>query len=124
MQTDKPARVLWFTNTPYLAAEMLNLPTIGGGWINSLEEKTGAVAQIELGVAFRHGHGDLKKFSKGRTTYFAIPDNTSKRKMLADRHRNRLDDESLVNHCVQIVKEFKPDVINIFGTEDAFGLII
>ncbi|WP_121357538.1 glycosyltransferase family 4 protein [Flavisolibacter nicotianae] len=124
MQTDKPARVLWFTNTPSLAAEMLNLPTIGGGWINSLEEKIGAVAQIELGVAFRHGQGALQKFSKNRTTYFAIPDNTSKKKLLADRHRNRLDNESLVNYCVQIVNEYKPDVINIFGTEDAFGLLI
>ena len=114
---------MWFTNTPSLAASFLNLPTIGGGWMSALEEKMTNATDIELGVAFRHGTGERKTFNNKRTTYFTIPDNRTKSRLLLNSHLNRLDDEQLLADCVQIVNEFKPDVINVFGTEDAFGLI-
>lgn len=40
-------RVLWFTNTPSLGANYLNLKIIGGGWIESLEvELTKVIVQL------------------------------------------------------------------------------
>ena len=67
------SKVLWFTNTPSLAAEMLNVPTIGGGWINSLEDKIKEVTNIKLAVAFKHGDEELRKFVYEDTTYYSIP---------------------------------------------------
>jgi glycosyltransferase involved in cell wall biosynthesis len=116
-------RVLWFTNTPSLAAAHFNLPSIGGGWIESLEEKIKAVQNIELGIAFSHGKANLEKFSKDKTTYYAIPDKRSKVKKFTYRHLNLISNEELLEYCVEIINDFKPDIINVFGTEGAFGLI-
>ncbi len=123
MMVSRKPRVLWFTNTPSSAAAYLQLPTIGGGWINSLEEKLKETGDIDLAVAFRHGHEKLNKFIYQDTTYYAIPDTTSKIDRYISRHLMRIDNKELVKYCLEIVADFKPDIINIFGTEDGFGLI-
>lgn len=117
-------RVLWFTNTASLASSLLNLPAIGGGWIESLERRLHNVNNIELAVAFRHGEEKLHKFAEGNGVYYAIPQKRkSKVRQLLDRHLNNLNDNELIGHCLEIIEDYKPDVINIFGTEDCFGLI-
>jgi glycosyltransferase involved in cell wall biosynthesis len=116
-------RVLWFTNTPSLAAGHLNLPSFGGGWIESLEEKMRLVDNIDLAVAFGHGKTRLEKFSKHNTTYYAIPDRSSRIKKMVGRHLNVVSNDELIDYCLKIVDDFKPDIVNIFGTEKAFGLI-
>jgi len=124
LMISKPYKVLWFTNTPSLAASHLNIPIIGGGWINSLEEKINQSGKINLAVAFKNGETELKKFTIAQNTYYAIPDNRTKINKLIARQLGKTDDEKLISYCLKIVSDFKPDVINIFGTEDGFGLII
>jgi glycosyltransferase involved in cell wall biosynthesis len=119
-----PTKVLWFTNTTSAAAEFLKMPTIGGGWINSLEEKIKETENIKLAVAFKHGKKKLNKFIKGNTTYYAIPNNSSKIKQIFRSHLNILSDDQLIAYCLEIIDDFEPDIINIFGTEAGFGLII
>jgi glycosyltransferase involved in cell wall biosynthesis len=117
-------RVLWFTNTPSMAANMLNVKSIGGGWINSLEERIKENPAITLGVAFKHGEEELKKLNSSDTVYYAIPTKTTRIKSLVARHFNKFDDEQLVEYCKEVIQDFKPDIINIFGTEEGFGLVI
>ncbi|WP_276372797.1 glycosyltransferase family 4 protein [Chryseolinea sp. H1M3-3] len=121
---DRPIKVLWFTNTPSLASEFLNVPSIGGGWIYSLEEKIKEDQNINLAIAFKHGQEKLNKFTKKNCTYYAIPNCHSKIKRLAQRHFAILDDDELIDYCLKIIHDFKPDIINIFGTEEGFGLIV
>lgn len=116
-------RVLWFTNTPSLAAVTLGLPTMGGGWIESLERQVRKRHHIELAVAFSHGKEKVNKFEEGRTTYFAIPDRRSRASVFVGRHLSRAGDETFINSCLAIIDDFKPDLINIFGTEKGYGLI-
>jgi glycosyltransferase involved in cell wall biosynthesis len=117
-------RVLWFTVTPSLAASHLNVSVTGRGWIESLHEKINDIQGIDLAVAFVHGEKELVRFNLDKTTYFAIPSRTpGKIKKLMDRHLNRVDDSELIEYCIKVVNDYKPDIINIFGTEEAFGLI-
>src|ERR1700722_5471637 len=116
-------KILWFTNTPSLAAATLGLPTLGGGWIESLERQVRKRRHIELAVAFSHGKEKVNKFEEGRATYYAIPDRRSKAGALVSRHLGRADDRAFIDSCLAIVDDFKPDLINIFGTEKSFGLI-
>jgi glycosyltransferase involved in cell wall biosynthesis len=116
-------KVLWFTNTPSLAAATLGLPAMGGGWIESLERQVRKRQQIELAVAFSHGKEKVNKFEEGRTTYYAIPDRRSRAGAFVSRHLSRADDRAFIDSCLAIVDDFKPDLINIFGTEKSFGLI-
>lgn len=116
-------RVLWFTNTPSLAAAHFNLPVIGGGWIQSLETAVTQSGQLELGIAFRFGEEKLQKINS-QTTYYAMP--TLRKGRLEGflaRHRGSLDTAEMLAYCMQVIDDFKPDLINVFGTEDAFGLI-
>jgi len=116
-------KVLWFTNTPSLAAAHLNQAIIGGGWISALEKMVACREGVELAVAFRYGEGKLEKFMDGHTAYYSIPYAKGKIRNLIHRHFNVIKDDELVNHCLDVVKDFEPDIINIFGTEDAWGLI-
>jgi len=116
-------KVLWFTNTPSLAAATLNMPVVGGGWIESLERQVRQREDIELAVAFNHGKERLNKFSEGGTTYYAIPDLRSRTSVFIGRHLSSNDDDMFIDKCLEVIGDFKPDIINIFGTEKNFGLI-
>src|SRR5450432_1491649 len=116
-------KVLWFTNTPSLAASHLNLRTFGGGWIEALEEKIKDVENIELAVAFNHGEGKIDRFTEGVTTYYTIPDTRKKVDKFIDRYFNLLSDGPLIERCLEIIDDFRPDIITVFGTEKGFGLI-
>src|SRR5215510_9857488 len=110
-------KVLWFTNTPSLAAAQLNQSIIGGGWISSLEKMVTCREGVQLAVAFRYAEGKLERFTEGHTIYYSIPYTRGKIKNLINRHFNLIKDDELVNHCLDVVKDFEPDIINIFGTE-------
>jgi glycosyltransferase involved in cell wall biosynthesis len=121
-------KVLWFTNSPSLAAVHLNLPVTGLGWIKSLEAGLIKNESIELAVAFKHGEEKLEKITTEKTIYYAMPQQRKKgivarAKGFIARHRNVLDDAGLINYCTEVINDFKPDIINIFGTEYGFGLI-
>jgi glycosyltransferase involved in cell wall biosynthesis len=120
-------RVLWFTNTPSLAAEALNDKGNIGGWIAALEAEVTKVEEIELGVAFHYGISEKKQFSIGKTQYFSFPyPNISKghKKGIISRWKHKIEPKSIVNYYLEIIDMFKPDIIHIFGTELAYGLII
>jgi glycosyltransferase involved in cell wall biosynthesis len=116
-------KVLWFTFSPSLAAGYLNIPVAGRGWIESLQERIKAVEDIDLGVGFVHGKKNLNKFTYENATYYGMPSKGGRIKKFIDRHFNNLNDDELIKYCLEVVNDFKPDVIHIFGTEEAFGLI-
>ena len=97
-------RVLWFSVTPSLYSSFSNSHN-GGGWIASLENIVRSVQSISLGVAFKFGEVDDRETIDG-VTYFPI---------------------SLKNNCIsrylEIINDFKPDIIQIFGSENEFGEI-
>ena len=62
-------KVLWFTNTPSLAAERLHSKVIGGGWLNALEKPM--KDNVDLHIAFYHNK-QLQSFKHNNTTYHPI----------------------------------------------------
>jgi hypothetical protein len=101
-------RVMWFTNTPSLAGNALNLPVYSGGWIESLEMQFREIENIELAVVFETKKSfDDKKYHIYKTTYYPV-----KKK------------SNICKDYLDIISEFRPDIIQIFGTEKAYGEII
>jgi glycosyltransferase involved in cell wall biosynthesis len=119
-------RVLWFTNTPSLAAEFLSNSSHSGGWIASLQRQFDSVPEIELGIAFHHGYDKEQYFLKGKTHYFTVPflKDKGKIKGIWSRWRHSIEPESERQFYHKIIDQFKPDLIHIFGSEKSFGLII
>lgn len=114
-------RILWFTNTPSNASADFGYPFMGGGWISSLETLITESGIYNLGVCFFYAGVEFKKIVKGQNSYYGIP--ISKKSFverILDRHKGKLDDSSS-NHFDEVINDFKPDIIHVFGTEAGYG---
>lgn len=115
-------KVLWFTNTPSNYKEVSGYN--GGGWISSLEKEIVKRSYIQLGISF-FKNKEPHKVIKGKTTYFPLEIGKCsfwgkmKNRFLKPEKKDSLN----VAKYIKIIDEFKPDIIEVFGTEDSFGLI-
>lgn len=118
-------RVLWFTNTPSLSAGYLNYKSIGGGWIDSLEAALADIDSIQLGISFNITDREIKPFTLNKTKYYpvVIKSHKGRLKNLACRWKKPIENENDIQPYLDVIEEFRPDVIHIFGTEGVFGLI-
>lgn len=111
-------RILWFSITPSLFNPRSNGYN-GGGWIASLEQIVRENKNIELGVAFHFPDSSFKYHNDGVTYYPIMSENSS----LAGKIFKKNDKNSNVAKYLKIIEDFKPDLIQIFGSENDFGLL-
>lgn len=118
-------RVLWFTNTPSLAKKKLNVNITGGGWIEELENLVRDSDRIELVVSFYNLTNTTNEIKCLDENYYILPKYKNKLKKMIERKFSIIENEEFeIKNYLKIIDEFKPDIINIFGTENPFGLII
>lgn len=114
-------KVLWFTQTPGGASKYLNSPTIGGGWIVSLGDIMKERDGVELAVCFFNNHIDKFKFEFEGITYYPIKDRFATRTgYVKSKMTGQLPDTNLAA-IFKAIKDYKPDIIHIFGTESGLG---
>lgn len=111
-------RVLWFSITPSLFDPRTNQHN-GGGWIASLEQIVRRMRQVELGVAFNYS-GDSPKQVVDGVAYYPIPIKPSS---WMGRIKQRSKQQKDLQQYLAIIADFKPDIIQIFGSENDFGII-
>ena len=95
-------RILWFSVTPSLFKAYSNSHN-GGGWIASLERIVRQVSEIELGIAFNFEDENFVHEQNG-VNYYPIS-------------------QGCLETYKKIIDDFKPDLIQIFGSENDFGVI-
>lgn len=125
MASNSSFRVLWFTNTPSLAARQTNAGSNLGGWIESLHKQLHKAPEIELGIVFHNSASENLRFDLEGTHYYGIgkPKNVGFLKDKVDKWQHKLDDQHYLHHYQKIIEEYNPEIIHIFGTEQPFGLI-
>jgi len=114
-------KILWFTNTPSLYSNKINGYN-GEGWVSSLEEEISKLSGVDLAVSFLH-KDTIWRVKKGSTTYYPI---SLYRTVFQKIKHNLLfnkSDISEVAEYLKVIKDFKPDIIHVFGTESSFGLL-
>ena len=111
-------RILWFSVTPSLFNSKSNSHN-GGGWIVSLEQIVRKEPTIELGVAFHFPNSDFKYEREG-VSYYPIPIYQSSR---LQRFLGEKSKEKMIDHYMRIIDDFCPNLIQIFGSENDFGLL-
>lgn len=111
-------RVLWFSVTPSLFNPKSNSHN-GGGWIASLEQIVRKEPAINLGVAF-HFPNAYFKYVNEEVSYYPIPSFLPSRIQRLLGKDNR---EAMITYCLRIIDDFRPDLIQIFGSENDFGLL-
>lgn len=120
----KKIKVLWFTNTPSLY-DQDNHHYHGGGWIESLESIIVAQNNLELAISF-FSKERTKKVFKNDVYYYPIKRKTSNKLSLGyliNNWKGNLDDDHFIDDFLKVIEDFKPDIINVFGTEGPFGLL-
>ncbi len=95
-------RILWFSVTPSLFIPRSNGHN-GGGWVASLERIVRQEETVELGVAFQFDDSTFRHDRDG-VAYYPI---------------KQVSDAAFL----RIIDDFKPQLIQIFGSENAFGRI-
>ena len=114
--------MLWFTNTPSLASAKFSARSYGGGWIESLESMLKKDTAIELGIGF-FSNSPVSAFSEENVSYFPICNAASRVKQWYFRAVGSYPIGEDVESMLEIIRQFKPDIIHIHGTEFHFGLI-
>ncbi len=109
-------RILWFSVTPSLFNPVSNSFN-GGGWVASLEEIVRNISGISLGIAFMFNAPEFK-YERDSVEYYPI--NDPQRKII-DRIKGKETD--FTQEYLKIIKDFKPDLIQIFGSENDFGKV-
>ena len=117
-------KILWFTNTPCSAVEKLGLNINAGGWLRSLEDEIKKNPNIELGICF-YSYNKIEPFVHNGTRFYPVyrKSKNSKLKRAYKRLVPDNNDVHEVSSLLQVIADFKPDVIHVHGTEDNFGLV-
>ena len=113
-------RILWFSLTPSLFNPKTNGYN-GNGWVASLEQIARRDKEVELGVAF-YFYSNEFRYDKDGVSYYPIkPLRTSLLSKILGKGKDQ--EKTIVAKCIEIIEDFKPDLIQIFGSENEFGLI-
>lgn len=107
-------RVLWTSNMLFPeAAAALGLPEpVAGGWMTSLADDV-VRSGVELGIASLYNGRSLRIFRTEKAAYYLIPTSLWARYYYKP---------ALKPIWQRILKDFKPDLIHIHGSEYAFPL--
>lgn len=118
-------KVLWFTSTSSkYELTKSNHAYNGCGWISSLEEIICTHTDIDLGIAFFH-QVDERRITKDKVSYYPMKSYPmNKWKNFIDKYKglpkkNKYELDKIQN----VIEDFKPDIIHIFGTEYIFASI-
>jgi glycosyltransferase involved in cell wall biosynthesis len=119
-------RVLWFSNGPVSAKSLKNIKFVGESWIGALENLIKKEKDIELGVAFQYQKAqEIESHTIDGVSYYICPITSGivKRK-IGFGGKYYTNDALSLKYYLSIIDEFKPDLIQIFGTENNYGLIV
>lgn len=124
-------RVLWFTNTSSCYQGQRKKGYNGGGWISSLECEIKKCESIELGICFYSGGvKEIRRKNENKTTYYLVPRPKKTFKYILRTLAGKLGNASLRHEqtampiLLEVVSNFNPDVIHVFGSENIYGLIV
>lgn len=119
-------RVLWFTNTPCNYQNHIGYG--GGGWLTALQDELCKIKDVSLGVSFCMDGQPWKVEQKG-VTYYPVPNHKKaiKNKVMDIIHYKDVSrDEILWPHYInkfkEVINDFQPVVIEVFGSELYTGL--
>ena len=110
-------KVLWVTNLPIAhLREMLKLPLgQSGGWMETSYDALKEAYDMKLGVATIYGGTELLHDAADGNDFYAVPT----QQVIGEYNPK---DENNLSQWRGVIHDFKPDIIQIWGTEYSMGL--
>lgn len=129
-------RVLWFTNTPSCYCDKKGGYN-GGGWIASLEKQllnktyTQTDEALEIGICFYYHDQTPPPFKtvQNGVVYYPVPrpkksfTYTLKTILESPTHASDRHEELAIPPLLNVIRDFQPDLIHVFGSENIYGLL-
>lgn len=117
-------RVLWISNTPSNYEPFKDGKNWGSGWISSLEKEV--ASKVTLAVAFKVRRPESGPVVRNSVAYYPIYDpfdsgRSSRVRKLFTGNSSQLS--WFLSSLLSVIREFKPDVIEVFGSEHPYGMI-
>jgi glycosyltransferase involved in cell wall biosynthesis len=136
---NSPIRVLWFVNTPFPAVNKYlgKQESMGTGWwMKTTMNEMVNCKNVEIGVAWASNEiQEYDRFEEDNSVYYLLPDHPLpvRKKNKLSRIWSRLNGilktflpyryDQEMRDCIRSVKDFKPDLVHVWGTENFYGLI-
>lgn len=118
-------KVLWFSLTPSRYKGAKGLGYNGGGWISALEAEIVKYSNLDLGIAFM-ANGQPKKSIQNSVTFYPMPYPKKKLVSKIQYYFNYSVKDEVAPYLAifkEVVDDFKPDIIQIFGSEGYLGFV-
>ena len=114
-------KVLWFSITP---AGYGRQAGNGGGWIESLQRVVKKIEALELGIVFMTPvNSEEKKVQRDGVIYYPLYIHRNWCQQWYDKYTYKRIDALILERCKEVVDDFQPDIIHVFGSEWCFGLL-
>lgn len=114
-------KILWFSHIKFKQDKNLKFNYPGGNWVTSLLKLV--EQEITLRIVF-FGETDAIYKNEYGTTFQEI--SVRKQNRISDiieRWQHKIDNENQIAKLLTAINDYEPDLIQIFGTESAFGII-
>lgn len=118
-------KILWFSLSPCGSLRRDKKQRVIQGWMISLEDELKKHSEIELSVAF---FSNIKEepYEYDGVRYYPMYQNRANTKIgrVLERYKSmEAVDKKMLSVMIDVVKDVRPDLIHIHGTEERFGLI-
>ncbi len=115
-------RVLWFSINSGCYSSKISTAHNGGGWVSSLEKIVSKRKDIQLGIAFEYNSKKFKDTIDG-IDYYPISVCCNRREKLRKEFTLSHEEKLIIPECIKIIEDFRPDIIQCFGSEWCYGLV-
>jgi glycosyltransferase involved in cell wall biosynthesis len=105
--------------------EFSNNPKINLSWVDALFDEILKCDNVTLGLAVPVNSSTVQKTQTDGITLYGLPDPEEKGILIKayKRYTRATVNININSYIPEVVEDFKPDVIHIFGSENPFGLI-
>lgn len=95
-------------------------------WVDALIDRLSKSGSTSIGIAVPIYDKSFQKAEKDEIALYGLPNPPEKKfyKKIYNSLTYREENLNINNYTLQAVSDFKPDIIQIFGSENPFGLII
>lgn len=114
-------RVLWFEVTVPKSYQPHGFH--GGGWQDALEKLVKNCEDIELGIAFESNYKNAKKIIKEGVQYYPLTPKYNFLEQIKEYCTFDVSRNKLIPLSLEVIEDFAPDVIHVFGSEWCFGQV-
>ena len=120
-------RILFFVYAPQNSFKEFSInPKTRFSWVDALLDELGKSDSISIALAVPINDKNFQKTRKNEMSLYGLPKPEEKNIITKAYKRltNNTGDNKINSYVSRVIEDFKPDIIQIFGSENPFGLIL